>query len=140
MSLAPSNSFARTVVEVDSFRAALREMWEQCRGINWSDPWRLTFEPIKETRSLAQNRRYWALLNEWAQEAPSHMDGEWHAPEVWHEFFKRRFLGVSVAEIDGDAVPVVPDSRTLKVAQFGEYMEQVEAWMAEHGLVYTGDL
>lgn len=140
MPSAPSNSYTRTVDDAESFRAALRELWEQCRRINWSGPWRLTFEPHKETRSLAQNRRYWVLVNEWAQQAPQHMDGEWHAPEVWHEFFRQRFLGIEGVPIDGDMVPIIRSTRTLKVDEFAEYMEQVEAWMAEHGLEYLGDL
>ena len=79
----------------------------------------------KSTRSLEQNARYWALLTEISKQAPDHMGGEWHDTEVWHEYLKRRFIGVDPGPFGGG---VAKSSRKLKVGEFADYMTEVEVW------------
>ncbi len=95
-------------------------------------PLRVTIGPHEESRRAKQNARYWALLTRIAQGMPSHMDGAYHTPEVWHEFHKKQFLGVEGVEIDGTLTHVTKSTRKLKVKEFNDYMTQVEAWAAEH--------
>lgn len=90
--------------------------------------YRVTIEEIKSTRSIEQNSRYWALLTEISQQAPAHMGGEWHDPEVWHEYSKRRFLGVEAGPY-GEGV--AKSSKKLGVEKFNDYMTEVEAWAYE---------
>ena len=53
------------------------------------------------------------------------MGGEWYAPEVWHDYCARRFLGV-VPGPYGTGIPI--STRKLKVGEFMDYMGEVEAW------------
>lgn len=90
--------------------------------------YRVTVDEIKATRSLEQNARYWAMLTAISQQAPEHMGGQWYSPEVWHEYAKRRFLGVEPGPYDTG----VPKSTTkLRVGEFADYMTQVEVWADE---------
>lgn len=87
--------------------------------------YRVIIEELRPTRSNQQNSRYWALMTAISQQAPEHMGGEWHAPEVWHEYCKRRWLGVEAGPF-GEGVP--RSTARLKVGEFNDYMEQIEAW------------
>ncbi len=89
------------------------------------------WEPKRSTR---QNARHWALLTAIAAYMPSQLDGVWYAPEVWHEFFCRRFLGIEEVEILGDTFTRPGRSSRLTVAEFRDLHQQIEAYMAsEHG-------
>lgn len=90
--------------------------------------YQISVAEMKSKRSPQQNARYWALLNEISRIAPSFMGDEWHSPEVWHEYCKRRFLGVDPGPFGGG----VPRTTTkLKVGEFADYMTQVEAWAVD---------
>ena len=85
-------------------------------------------------RSTQQNARHWTLLTAIAAWMPSQMDGVWHAPEVWHEYFLRRFLGVEEVDIAGETFTRPKRSSKLSVQDFKDLDEQIEAYMAtEHG-------
>lgn len=84
--------------------------------------------PWENKRSLEQNALYWATLTEIAREAPAHMDGVYHSPEVWHEYFRRRFLPM-LAGPDGEGIPT--STRSLKVSEMADYITQIQAWIAE---------
>ena len=91
-------------------------------------PVRVEIEPHKANRSHEQNARYWALLTEISQQAPSSMGGEWHSPEVWHEYCAKRFLGMEAGPFGHG---VRKRTSKLKVSEFADYMTQVEAWAAD---------
>jgi len=107
----------------------------QCRQLyaflraNWSDmaaagrPLAVIVSEAKARRSGAQNRRYWALLNEIAEHA--WVGGKRYEADVWHAEFAGRFIGWSETP-SGTRVPI--STTTLSVAQFSEYMDQVEAY------------
>lgn len=90
--------------------------------------YRVTIEEAKPNRSLEQNSRYWALLTAISQQAPAHMGGEWHSPEVWHHYCASRFLGMEAGPFGHG---VAKSTRKLKVAEFGDYMTEVEAWAVD---------
>ena len=98
--------------------------------------YQVTIEPYQKARSLEQNNRYWAMLRQIAQEMPQDMDGEYHRPEVWHEYFKKEFIGCDVLQIDGEAHLLPKDSKTLGVMDFMEFMGQVELWAIEHNIFF----
>ena len=54
-------------------------------------PLEVTVGVFRGRRSDVQNRRYWAMLSEVANQAEVH--GRRYDAESWHEFFKRRFIG-----------------------------------------------
>lgn len=90
---------------------------------------KITVEEWQSKRSLEQNAYYWVLLTDIAREAPSHMDGQYYAPDVWHEHFRRMFLPM----IPGPGGEGVPTSTTaLTVSEMSDYITQIQVWMAEN--------
>ncbi|CAB4188118.1 Recombinase NinB [uncultured Caudovirales phage] len=87
--------------------------------------YRVTIEEVKSKRTLEQNARLWALYTEISKISPDYMGGEWHSPEVWHRYCQTRFLGMESGPF-GTGVP--KSTAKLKVAEFGDYMSQIEAW------------
>lgn len=78
-------------------------------------------------RTPKQNRRYWGggvLAQITAQAAPG---GKLYAAEVWHEMFKRQFIGV-IELPNGQVVGM--SSAKLSTAEFSEFCTQVEAYAA----------
>lgn len=119
-------------------RLANRSDWKRItdyvKGLAWRDSeghalaYRVTIEPLRPARSVAQNARYWALLTAISQQAPEHMGGEWHDPETWHTYCARRFLGVQPGPF-GEGV--TKRTSKLKVGEFGDYMTAIEAWASD---------
>jgi len=105
--------------------ADMRRIGQVIRSTGW--PVAVTVEPHKASRSVEQNARYWALLTEISQQAPSAMAGEWHSPEVWHEYCAKRFLGMKAGPFGHG---VRKRTSRLKVGEFADYMTEVEAWAA----------
>lgn len=98
------------------------------------DDWELEIRPRKRTRSADQNRRYWAILNEISQQIRP--TGQTYTADVWHEYFKVRFIGAEDVKLPNGKVITRPLSTTdLDVMAFGDYMTQIEAWAASHGLL-----
>ncbi len=87
--------------------------------------WVLTIKRMK--RTTAQNRRYWGrgVLSQIAEQAV--VGGRQFSTEVWHEQFKRQFIGVE--ELPDGSVRG-KSSAKLTTAQFGEFCAQVEAYAA----------
>ena len=106
----------------------LRRAIEAVENLTVLEPghrWQVVIQPEKTKRSIEQNRRYWAVLNELA--AQVRVDGRTHKPEIWHEFFKSRLLPCETAWICGQLVSVPESTTGLTVKQFAEYMTQIEA-------------
>ena len=87
--------------------------------------WLVTIQQEKTKRSIEQNRRMWAVLNEIASQV--RVDGRLHRPETWHELYKARFLPCETAWICGQLVSVPESTTGLTVKQFAQYMTQIEA-------------
>ena len=87
--------------------------------------WVLTIKRM--TRTKAQNRRYWGrgVLSQIAEQAV--VNGRQYDAEVWHEQFKRQFIGVE--ELPDGSVRG-KSSAKLTTAQFSEFCAQVEAYAA----------
>lgn len=99
------------------------------------DDWELVLRQRKRARSTEQNKRYWALLQEIAS---TPVKGQRFATESWHEYFKGRFIGKEEVKLPNGDVFNRPMSTTgLDVVEFGEYMTQIEAWAAGHGILLS---
>lgn len=92
------------------------------------EPVEVIVRPRKSKRSIEQNKRYWALLREVS--ATVWVDGRQFSDEVWHEQFKRWFIGM-VDMPDGSMVGI--STTTLSVAEFTDYMTRIEHWCVEQG-------
>jgi hypothetical protein len=92
-------------------------------------------------RSNEANARYWALLHEISEKVKVNNKQQRYYPvNVWHEYFKSRFIGCDEMMLPNRHSLILPISTTtLDKAQFGNYMTQVEAWAAERG-IYLEDL
>ena len=79
------------------------------------------------TRTAKQNKRYWGkgVLAQIAEQAT--VNGCLFAAGVWHEQFKRQFIGV----IELPCGEVIGKSSTeLTTAEFSDFCQQVEAFAA----------
>ena len=85
-------------------------------------------------RTSKQNKRYWGrgVLAQVAEQATVH--GRLFSAEVWHEFGKRKFLGV-IDLPDGSVMSV--STTKLTTAEFSAFCQEFEAYAAtELGVVF----
>ena len=81
----------------------------------------------RRKRTKPQNRRYWGggVLAQVAQQAV--VSGRQFEAEIWHEQFKRQFIGV--IELP-DGTVIGKSSKDLTTAEFSEFCTRVEAYAA----------
>ena len=81
----------------------------------------------RRKRTPKQNRRYWGqgVLAQVAAQAV--VNGKLYSAEVWHEQFKRQFIGV-VELPNGQVIGM--SSTGLTTAEFCEFSDKVEAYSA----------
>ena len=102
-----------------------------------SDDWEIVFRKVQHKRSVEQNKRYWAILNEIAE---TNVRGETYSAETWHRYFKVRFIGMEETKLPNGKVVQEPISTTtLDKGEFGEYMTRIEAWAAQHGILIADE-
>lgn len=101
-------------------------------------PFEVVVKPLRLNRTIAQNRRYWAILRDISEQWRSE-DGYRYTPTQLHEEFKRHFIGSEEEWIGFDGmVRSIPISTTgLSTREFNEYTDQVEAWAADAGVVLS---
>mgnify|MGYP000897649738 FL=1 len=67
-------------------------------------------------------------------------NGQRHSAEAFHLYYKSRFLGCDDVRLPNGRTLAIPrSSADLDVAEFGEYLDKVQADAAERG-VYLADL
>lgn len=101
--------------------AYVARLWWHEAGLQYA----VRIDEVKSKRSLDQNSRYWALTTYISQHAPQYQGGEWHSPEIWHEYLARRFLGMVPGPF---GVGVRKSTARLKVMEFSDYMNAIEEW------------
>ncbi len=87
----------------------------------------ITLEPIRNRRSLKQNRWYWGCLIKTISEETG------QDPESLHEFFKSKFLSEKflMTNSGGEIIDeqVISKSTTrLSIMAFSEYIMAIEEW------------
>ncbi|EFQ42173.1 recombination protein NinB [Pseudomonas aeruginosa] len=115
-------------------KLAFRNAFELCKQLMQKDgtSYELVIRPLKSKRSIEQNKRYWSLLRELA--AVAWVDGRQFDDQVWHEQFKRWFIGCEDVSLPDGSTELRGISTTkLTVDEFGIYMTKIEAWAAEQG-------
>jgi len=94
----------------------------------------VTVEPAGAKRSNRQNARYHAILQH--IEAWAWVEGEQYPSEVWHEMFKRKFVGI--LDLPGGGM-AGQSSSDLTTMEFQTFMDKVEAYAAsELGVSFPG--
>jgi len=97
---------------------------------NQEEPYEVVIQKYKSKRSTEQNNRYWMLLREFCKETG-------HTPEELHNIMSAEILGYESFDSKiSDKTLTIPKSTTsLSVEEFGEYMQRVEQFMAEYGII-----
>jgi hypothetical protein len=85
----------------------------------------VSIDTYKARRSGEQNRRYWALLNEIAEQVS--VNDKWYSNDTWHEHFK----GLFAPKTDGPAGLLAISTTQMNVEQFAQYMTQIEVYAAQ---------
>lgn len=126
-------NFTATLFNPQQAHVVLTKLWPQIKAQLTAGN-RIDLTVKQEKRSGAQNRRYWGngVLKQIAEQAV--VNGKMYPAEVWHEQFKRQFIGI----IELPSGEVVGKSSTdLTKGEFCEFCEKVEAWAAtELGVVF----
>jgi hypothetical protein len=127
--------FLQTVVLKDEFSA--KRLWHILKA--WKEyadqkqPLEIIITVWKAKRRPVQNRKYWACLNELAESA--WLDGKQYSADVWHEHFKRTFIGCEEMP-DGSQVGI--STTTLSVSDFADYLNRIMAYaVSELGVELT---
>lgn len=86
----------------------------------------------KEKRRNVQNRLYWAVLREVADQAM--LGGKRYSDECWHEHFKRTVIGV--VDLPGGR-QMGESTAKLSVSEFADYVSKVQAFaVSELGVIF----
>jgi hypothetical protein len=107
--------------QASSLWAFLRNNWKALAGAG--KPLLVTVEHYRKRRSNKQNARYWAILQNIADNA--WVNGQKYSAETWHEFFKGKFIGYIDLPYGGMQAM---SSAGLKTDEFAEYTTQVEVF------------
>jgi hypothetical protein len=93
---------------------------------------------IRQTkRSLEQNRYYWSILGDIAEQV---VPSKAYEPSVWHQYFKQLFLPDQVVEMpDGGIMLTQSSTSKLSLKAFSEYIDRVIQWAAEHEVKLSAD-
>ena len=124
--------YKKVVLKPEDIESALNV----CRQTYKSGAWLLTFQPLKQKRRDAQNRRYWAIMHQVAEQLK--INGQTLIAETWHEWAKRRFIGVREIPLpDGEIIITGMSSTELEIPEFNDFMMAVEAWAIEHNVIFN---
>jgi hypothetical protein len=111
----------RTEEHAQSLWAFLRANWRALADSK--QPLAVTVKQHKDRRSLDQNKRYWAILHDIAEQA--WVAGKQYSAEAWHEHFKQTLIGL-VELPNGNKVGI--STANLNVEEFANYMTRVEMY------------
>ena len=88
----------------------------------------ITVTKYSDSRSTQMNRYFHALRDA----AADHWGFD---REAMGEYLKRRFIGTDIVEVGGVAKEVTRRSSKLNVKEFGDFLDQICAFLLEQGFV-----
>ena len=98
----------------------------------------VTVDVYRPQHSSAQRRRHWEMLTQIANHMPPYMNGVWHAAEVWHDYYMRRYVGVEAHEMpDGTVITRHASSKKLSTVNYADLDEKILADMVDHDFVFA---
>jgi hypothetical protein len=91
-----------------------------------------------ETRSDQQNRLSWPIVTEIAQQSKHY--GRDLQPQDWRNLFMGALNGADlIPSLDGKSVmPLGLSTKVLTKSRFGDFVELMYCYSAEHGIVHRG--
>jgi len=76
------------------------------------------------SRTHEQNALYWATVHSIAEQV--FLNGKKYAPEVWHIYFKQRFLNGDILELpNGQLIQSEPSTTELSTEEFSNFVNNV---------------
>ena len=124
--------YKKVILKIEDIEAA----FNVCKKTYNEGSWLLTFQPLKQKRRDAQNRRYWAILHQIAEQLK--INGNILIAETWHEWAKRRFIGIKEIPLpDGEIIVMGMTSTELEIPEFNDFMTMVEAWAIDQGVIFN---
>jgi len=112
--------------EASQYEAMSHFIAAHWQAVSRTKPLSVAVRAYSPKRSSEQNKRYWAIVGEVAEQ--SYLDGRTYSGEAWHEYFKRRFIGVEDLP-DGGCIGI--SSASLSVEGFAEFMTKVEFYVID---------
>ena len=103
--------------------ASLRKVADVIAALNPKVEWRIDIRRHIARRTLSQNKLYFAILTEMANETG-------HTKEELHEIMKKKFLEPKVVDLVGEEYPVWSSSDKDK-AVFAEFVDRVIVFAAQ---------
>lgn len=95
----------------------------------------IKIEEYDDPRSIPANRLYWT----WLKKMSSYFSkkGDKYTPEEMHEIMRHKFLGYEKSKkIGKTTIPAqLKSTAKLKKSEFFYYMEQIDHWCVDHGLL-----
>lgn len=83
------------------------------------------------SRTLEQNNLYWNTIREIAEHVA--IEGRKFTPQVWHIYFKQRFLPGRIIELpNGELMEAEPTTTELTKEEFSEYVTEVIQFLETH--------
>ena len=90
-----------------------------------------TVEIRQPNRTLDQNALYWSTVHEVAQDVS--INGRKFTPQVWHIYFKQRFLPGRIIELpNGELMEAEPTTTELTKEEFSEFVTEVIQFLENH--------
>lgn len=121
---------------VQAHRALQSTVWPQLKSMLMAGH-RMVVEVRPETRSLAQNRRLWAMLGDISSQVDWY--GRKLSPEDWKHVFTASIRKLDVVpNLDGSGFVALGLSTTaMSRREMAELQELMEAFGAERGVRFT---
>ena len=96
-------------------------------------PWKVTIEPYKKNRSLAQNSLLWLWLTRLSNFLRNE-NGLNTMPEDLKDHFQRTYLGNRPYQLDGKTYVRLVGTSDLNTAQFTDFLNRIEEYANNAGL------
>lgn len=125
----------RSADEIASRCAYLTAQWTEFW--DWSQPMSVEWKVHRESRSLSQNSLYWKWMSELAIYFSS-KSNQPYTRDHMHDLMRHKFLGYVDNTIGNTVIKQQLRSTTgLDKPDFHHYLEQIDAWAADHGALLT---
>lgn len=103
-------------------------LFNKLKQLDPTKKFKVEVKPWKSKRSLDQNARYWKLITGFG----AHLG---YSRDEMHDICRFKFLRNAI-EIEGERLPLLQSTPKLTVAEFTEYMENVERWGVSLGYIF----
>lgn len=90
--------------------------------------WEVEIKQYKRNRSASQNSLYWQWITLIGHEIGYDKD-------EMHTIFAEKYLPPVIVEYDGRTIQAVRSTKGLKVKEFSEYLEAIDRFAAELGIM-----